>query len=362
MKQHLNQYLDFVYATQNQLANNRIVLKNTINKRYCDIPPGMNEKQLITFQKEILKMGYTGLHTGLTFLWQYPNKTYVSTLKKIGFGATHGTSVKWQIKADESYSEAIKNDKNILDIIDPSEQVPVNYDLFAGNLGQSLVDNFTDASSQNAQLLVKKLNLKKKDQLDAMRIMEYIVETVKKEYYGSKRPIVFEIPGTQGWSMFPSPSQFSKLNTMVKSIFPQALFCIDIGHLLTWKQSDVSLKSLLDSVSLLKKTIGMIHISSAGSTHPDFKFAYQQEHLSNNPDWHLNGLDLMLAVHEKDMIDIIKEIRLQTRGNNVIEVCETRKPSTAIADYFQTMPLHEINDEPYLMSLKLQAKLLGYSI
>lgn len=362
MKQHLKQYLDFVYSAQNQLVNDRIGLKSTANKRYCDIPPGMDVKQLITFQKEILEMEYNGLHAGLTFLWQHPNKTYISTLKKIGLGATHGTSIKWQIKTGASYSVAVKNDKNILDIIDPSEQVPINYDLFAGNLGQSLVDDFTEALSQNAQLLMKKLGLKKKDQSDAMKIMEYIVETVKKEYYGSKRPIMFEIPGTQGWSMFPSPSQFSELTAMVQSIFPQALFCIDVGHLLTWKQSGVSLKSLLDSIYLLKKTIGMIHISSAGSINPDFKFAYQQEHLGNNPDWHLNGLDLMLAVHEKDMIDIIKEIRLQTRGNNVIEVCETRKPSTAVADYFQTVPLHEINDGPYLMSLKLQAKLLGYSI
>ena len=359
MKSNITKYLDFVYTSQKELVETGKCLPHTSNKRYCDIPPHMSFSKLEKFVRDVKTIGYSGVHSGLTSIWSKPNEKYITILKKVGFGAAHGTSVKWQLCTGNLYETAVKNDRQVIDRLDPTETVCLNYDLFAGNLAQELSVDRNVSSVKNADLLVAALGLKD-NELSISQIMLYIIKTVRKVYKNSQRPIVFEVPGTLGVSMFPSPKHFIEIRNLLKKVYPEARICIDVGHLLTWMHSGMSLKSLSESLDLLKGTIGMIHISSAGSHNHNFKCAYVKEHGKHIPDWHIYGLDLMLALHEKEMLLLIEKVRLQQKNSTLVEVCETRNPTTAINDYFKTIPMSDIDDTPYFMSLKLQAKLLGY--
>ena len=359
MKNNLTNYLSSVYRAEQELVDAKASLMTTSNKRYCDIPSDMTSEELEIFNQAIQDMGYSGLHVGLTSLWNKPDMHYISAIKKIGFGATHGTSVKWQLRTGRSYEEAVRNDKRTIDDLDPTEQIPLNYDLFAGNVSQTLSNNMDREHIKNAKLLMTALQLKKEKE-GAFAVMRYIVQTVAQVFKDSKRTVVFEVPGTLGFSMFPNPNQFKQIHKLVISLFPGALFCVDVGHLLTWREAGLPLKKLINSLIPLRGSIRMIHISSAGSRNENFKRAYKIAFGEGIPDWHIHGLDLMLAVHEEEMLTVIHAIRNMESKSGLIEVCETRKPSAAIADYFGQTHKGEFDDSKYIMSLKLQSKLLGY--
>lgn len=360
MKSTLINYLSSVYSSQQKLVDGQDCLTPTTNKRYCDIPHDMSAEELAAFNQALLEMGYTGLHIGLTSLWNKRNEQFVSEIKKIGFGAAHGTSVKWQLRTGSDYSAAVRYDKRIIDELDPSGTVPLNYDLFAGNVGQSLSNDMVKEHDRNAILLANALHLKSEARQEAFAVMSYIVKTVREVFKNSKRTIVFEVPGTLGFSMFPNPNQFKRLRTLVASQLPNALFCIDVGHLLTWQNATMSTDQLIQSLEPLRGVIGMMHISSAGSRNKYFNTAYKIAFGQNTPDWHIDGLDLMLAVHEEEMLPLVAAVRTMQTTTGLIEVCETRKPSAGIADYFNEMYKGSFDDSPYITSLKLQAQLLGY--
>jgi hypothetical protein len=357
MQNKINHYLNFVYTQQKKLVEDCFVLSPWKGKRAIDLPPLPSEK-LMSWYQLIRKNGYNGINIGLTSFWNKDNSIILQVIETMEILSAHGTSIKWQFRKNKPYRFALEKDKTILDYIDPLEKIPVNYDLFTGNLLKVLPEDFDKAVIENKRRISHKLSLDFSSDVEK-EILTFIVFEVRSVYRNSKRPVVFEVPGTRGWSLFPSPWSLHAVSELISRFYPGAKLCLDIGHLLTWKTNEITITDIINIVRPIVKKIDMFHISSVGSATQEFREAYEMYYGKLFPLWHVEGLDLMLAVHEKDMIELLQKLRDMT--DYVLEVCETRMPSMAIADYFAGYSLDFIDNTPYLSSLELQAKLLGYT-
>ena len=142
---------------------------------------------------------------------------------------------------------------------------------------------------------------------------------------------------------------------------PDALLCVDVGHVLTWSQERAVLDTYVSVLSAYKDKLGLLHISSAGSWPEEFTTMYRSVFGQNIKDWHVTGLDLQLAVCEEEMLYVIDQLRSMIGDREIIEVSETRFPELAIADYFSIPEGTHIKNDTYYDAITKQAVLLGYA-
>jgi hypothetical protein len=358
-------YLDWSHQQTFNLAKKINLPKDSQVQRGLDVPTlFLTEEKVENFTELLNKTGYTGFHIGITRLWSGEESDLVSILfDRSRCVAAHGTSIKKSIKEHLAYEKLLIADRNAIDLFDSSESIPVNYDLFGGNLlHPNLVDNFSQAGKENYNLLSQKIL--GYQSLEVFELYSFIIKSVAKVYKRSKRKIFFEIPGTKGWSLFPSTHfiEWEKIIHLIDMLFPTASLCIDLGHLLTWQTTANDIKLYIQLIKQFSNHVDMVHLSSAGSRQAYFQEAYTSYYQDSFPDWHLNGLDLMLPIIEPEIVNMVSEIR-KIGFSNVIEISETRTDDVAIADYFPNLKLPFDNRyilDTYSALVKEQAKILGY--
>ncbi len=327
-----------------------------------DFPSELDNSNQEQFCREIDRCGYDGVNLGLTPLHEDAKRKDVkNTLNKSGIriNSYHGSSLKNEISKRKKYKYFLEKDLESCNALNDGKPASINYDLFTGKMVKPS-KNMNLTKNQNIHLICKTIQIS----LGEFEIYRYIIDSISKVYSKTQHKIYFEIPGTLGWSMMPKPDikTISRIISLIDSIFPEASLCIDLGHLVTWydlsEKKDLNkVKKLLSNIS---KNIGMIHISSAGTNNKLFH-SLMSKNYGDLPDWHTFGLDLMLPIDSQHMVELIEYIRLLKKGDNLIEICESRYYGKSVKDYFEGMNYNFTDISNYYYELKNQAIALGYT-
>lgn len=339
-----------------------LVKKNNNSISALDLPIFKTEKEYNNLIKIAARSGYHNFNIGLTPIWLKKSPLTVKTIKKMSIISAHGTSLKKEIATNKPYREFLLKDLKTLKQIDPNKKWLVNYDLFAGHLPElNFYNDFKKTRTESAKLLIKKLKLSANQPAPELLVIGKIIQDVAAVYKKSQRKICFELPGTKGWSLFPEPSNYylDFIIKQIKKYIPTATICIDLGHVVTWQLNNNDIKKIGETFVKYKESISMLHISSAGSSHPAFINAYQLWHGKNYPDWHIKSLDLALPIFELPILNLLNLLRREIKGK-LVEVSENRLPSAAINDYFPGFNKIKFDKKKYYQGLLEQGKILGY--
>jgi len=311
------------------------------------------------------KGGYVAANLSLL---KYENGLYRENFLKqlkvnLPIRSAHGSSIKRQIKTGVPYKKFLIKDLSLLRSLHLKAPCAVNFDLYAGqpsDLKKS--KSFEITRTRNLKSLCGILNIKPYGDAD-YALLKNIIGDVGSVFRNSGFDVVFELPGSKGWSMFPEISEkhLEQISQLIKKYLPAAKLCIDVGHVITWGTSASRLNDYLNILGRYKEIIGMLHISSAGSDTVKFEKLYRSIYGQNIPSWHSRGLDLSLAVCESKQIKLISDIRSLCKSSPLLEVSETRTPREAIKDYFGQFDLNFIDDSSYFKNLPKQGKILGYA-
>lgn len=193
-------------------------------------------------------------------------------------------------------------------------------------------------------------------------LIEKIISDISSVFRDSGYGITLELPGSKGWSMFPeiANNHLKLIDQLRRYYLPESKLCIDVGHVLTWSRGKEGLDKYLKILTNFQSLIGMLHISSAGSWTESFRSLYASVY-KKFPVWHTAGLDMALAVCEKQQIEFISKVRKICSDHNILEVSETRTHYDAIADYFGQFDLKFIDNSQYFTNLIKQGVILGYA-
>jgi hypothetical protein len=363
--QMIQEYLDWSYHQTQELAGRVQIHSRKPEVRAIDVPSSINTtEELRYFAQFIVGAGYNCFHVGLTQVWQSEKRRHdiQGLQEKLPLGAAHGTSIKLAIKSGVSYEEIIANDLAVMDLLDPARTVPVNYDLFFGNVFNGVFPLlYAEAAEKNVEQMGQLLKMETAQELD---LIFKIVDAVLSVYSNNNRPIVFEIPGTKGWSLFPELTEQLLIHLIKRLELKKDTvgICIDLGHILTWAVQEEYLREISSLLMKYQSHIKMIHISSAGSRNALFQQAYNTYHGRVLPKWHVDGLDVMLPICEIEMTHILELIR-SNFTRLPIEVCETRMAEAAVLDYLPNTNVSLISPhyrDLYYKALTYQSHILGY--
>lgn len=365
VKQYLLMYLMYIAKTLNkQLQNGVFIQQQRLHIGVIDIPRFANRDACKSFVDSIQKYGYQWINIGLTpiRLKKLPERWVQWFVQKKIIKSFHGTSLKMTIKLGVSYHDIIKNDKKIADKLDPNLNIWINYDLYAGHHPHTYRHkNFNITQRSNINQLSQQLGFSWIQQTQE-QIREYIVSHIAK-IYTNHRIIYLEMPGTKWWSMMPDTSNesFMYIVSLIQKYLPHnGKLCIDIGHIFTRSRKEKDIQNILNSIKKYKNYIGMLHISSAWSYNNNFQLAYDSFTKNKYPSRHTKWLDFQGVIYEKKMIQLIDRVRKILIGQKIVEVCESRLPSSCIKDYFHTNILWDDIDLVFLDQIWIQAKILGY--
>jgi hypothetical protein len=280
---------------------------------------------------------------------------------KLQHGSAHGSSIKREIKNGRSFRDYLQEDLDSMKVLDPKKKLTLNIDLFAGHTKDlKFSDSFTTTQKNSFIEICKKLGLSQKGNLEH-NIIERIITDVASVFADKGYKIVFEIPGSKGWSMLPriNEANLKFINSLIELHIPTAGICIDVGHVMTWSRNPKVLESYLSALKKYSSLIHMLHISSAGSWSNRFMELYRDVYGEKMPDWHVKSLDVTLAVCEGEQIKFINKIREFCKDHTLLEVSENRTPQASMDDYFEGRNLF-MHNSSYFGNLIKQGHILGY--
>jgi len=324
--------------------------------------PGLQAYEILKFIQIVKSNGYDGFCCGLTSLWKQPKelKNIKKIQKSIKLNACHGTSIKLSLKTGNPYKEILKKDLQVLQQIDPDNKVTINYDLFAGK-ETDLHKTFHKTRNENIKTICNKLNINHKTE---KRIISRIINDISIIYKETGRKIVFEIPGSLGWSMLPclKPNMVNYIIKEINKQLPNASICIDLPHLYSWQKvfGKELINNFFKTIKQNPKCFTMMHIANQGSNDIDFISLYHLVYGKNIPSWFINGLDLMLPIDDTSIIKMIKQLRDIGKESKIIEVSEVRPFGETVKDYFDVIDYNFTYRGDYFKLVRLQARMLGY--
>lgn len=361
-QQHIRAYMDWSYGETARLAANPLPQVSRMVTPLVDVPQLTDERAYQRFTAAAVECGYAGCNIGLTPVWQgaFSSDTLSRIRHRLPMRAAHGTSVKAAIRSGKPYAAFLEQDLAVLDSWDPGETWTVNYDLYAGNRGVLPQGTFRAELAVNERYLAAVLGENQTG--GQLSILRSIVRAVAGQFRSRKRRVVFEIPGSRGWSMLPAVSAQSlrMITRILDTEYPEAGLCLDLGHMLTWTRTAAGWQRLTGLLEPLASRIAMLHISSAGTAVPLFRRAYESYYGGRYPAWHVRGLDMMLPVCEPEMLAGLQQLRGLLAGSPLLEVSEVRTPEAAIADYFPRERHCYGSNDRYYEALALHARSCGY--
>lgn len=275
--------------------------------------------------------------------------------------------------AEKPDSKFIKHDFEMAKILDPNEKAPINYDLIGADIPTIL--EFQKGRTLKEIYQIQRENLVKKGIKSEKDIIESIVKSVAKNRpKDSKCPVVFE---TRHSIVAESPGiteenleYFVKL--CKKHIGDEKLWglTIDVGHALgafprepnikNIQKMEKEMKRTLEVLEKYKKYIKMIHVSGTVSAHTlaSYKLA---ERAKIDPEA-IKGWSMHQVIDNQFIVDIVKKIREMKKGEDFVEVSESRPIHSATKWFGETLHFDkEQSESVYKEQIKLQADILGYS-
>lgn len=331
-----------------------------------DLPLLKSDNDYYYFFNQAKQAGFKFFNLGLTQFWTGKISTRVIQIGQecgVDFPSAHGTSIKYAIKNELDYQKVLENDLLFLKKINPQGGMVVNYDLFAGHHSSLIfADNYSVTKVRSLEIFkqVFKIPNLEKTQVET-EVLERIIEPIVTVFGNSAYTITFELPGSKGWSIFPSLNELTLeyLFEKTDSRLPGVGLTIDLAHALTWGKDAYSLQKIKSLAANYKKYLRMLHITSAGSDHPLFADMYSLVYEKKYPDWHVSALDVSLFICEREMIGLVSDLRAIAPGM-LYEVSETRFPSAVIQDYFSRFEILDFDDWFY-KNIGKYGKILGYN-
>ncbi len=362
----VKQYLDWSSRNTEKLFRYSRLPKPVNVVPVLEWPAFPDQSESEKFIVSALAGGYKAVNFSLFKLAQkkYTAGHMSAIAGKLSHGSAHGSSIKRQIKTGISYKKFLEEDLLLISELDPERNLVINYDLFAGQPTDFVIDeNFQVCREKNMHGLANALGIKNTKQNLEYSIVERIISDVAEVFKDSGYRIVFEIPGSKGWSMLPeiNVNNLSFITERINLYFPEAGLCIDVGHALTWSQDPLVLGNYIDILTPYKGLIKMLHISSAGSWSPEFISLYKAAYDGIDvPEWHIKALDITLAICESEQLNFIQKLRQLCEDRLVLEVSENRTPTDSMNDYFLSCNLGQIDNRSYFENIIKQGAMLGY--
>lgn len=265
--------------------------------------------------------------------------------------------------------EGLRGDWEVMKIIDPDENCPVNYESVELDF-PSLLTSY----NENKDLDQIRVDQRKKIGKSQKQQVTYIAEGVKeaREDSKSKRKVLFEMPSGTFTSEGRPEQMHETVDILTKILGAENNYwgiTVDTGHLFGTVMSDKSNASPMQNrlgriaLNLIKAypdRVGALHIvASLTATSSAYSSALGEK--LGKPQSAMGAIDMHGApdsIAHLILIDEIRKVMSQHPQTKVIEVAEIGIFASGLVGF----GLNEKEDleKEYLQDIKIQASLLGY--
>lgn len=275
--------------------------------------------------------------------------------------------------AEKPSSKFVKHDFEMAKILDSNEKTLMNYDLIGADM--DTIAEFQKGRSLEEIHRIQRESLAKKEIKSEKNIIESVVSYVgKNRPKDSRRPVVFE---TRHSIVAESPEATEEnlkyfVKTCKKYIGDEKLWglTVDVGHVLgafprepnieNIQKMEKEMEKILKVLEKYKKYIKMIHVSGTVTAHT--LASYKLAERANIDPEAIKGWSMHQAIDNQFIVDMVKRIREMKKGEDFVEVSESRPIHSAVKWFGKTLDFDKQQSESvHKEQIKLQTDILGYS-